>query len=352
MMNEFKVENNYIIDLKHITKLYGDNAVLDDINLYIRRNEFLTLLGPSGCGKTTLLRIIGGFEECSEGEVLFEGKDIVGLPPYKRKINTVFQKYALFPHMNVEENIAFGLNIKKMDKKLIEQKVKEMLELVNLKGYEKRSVDSLSGGQQQRIAIARALVNEPEVLLLDEPLGALDLKLRKGMQAELKRIQQKVGITFIFVTHDQEEALSMSDTIAVMNEGKIQQIGSPVDIYNEPKNAFVADFIGESNLLEGHMKKDYLVQFQDVEFKCVDAGFGENVKVDVVVRPEDIKLVKVEEGMLKGTVQSVTFKGVHYEMLIKAEAYTWMVHSTAMANIGDEVGLVILPEDIHIMKRR
>lgn len=352
MMNEFKVENNYIIDLKHITKLYGDNAVLDDINLYIRRNEFLTLLGPSGCGKTTLLRIIGGFEECSEGEVLFEGKDIVGLPPYKRKINTVFQKYALFPHMNVEENIAFGLNIKKMDKKLIEQKVKEMLELVNLKGYEKRSVDSLSGGQQQRIAIARALVNEPEVLLLDEPLGALDLKLRKGMQAELKRIQQKVGITFIFVTHDQEEALSMSDTIAVMNEGKIQQIGSPVDIYNEPKNAFVADFIGESNLLEGHMKKDYLVQFQDVEFKCVDAGFGENVKVDVVVRPEDIKLVKVEEGMLKGTVQSVTFKGVHYEMLIKAEAYTWMVHSTAMANVGDEVGLVILPEDIHIMKRR
>lgn len=352
MMNEFKVENNYIIDLKHITKLYGDNAVLDDINLYIRRNEFLTLLGPSGCGKTTLLRIIGGFEECSEGEVLFEGKDIVGLPPYKRKINTVFQKYALFPHMNVEENIAFGLNIKKMDKKLIEQKVKEMLELVNLKGYEKRSVDSLSGGQQQRIAIARALVNEPEVLLLDEPLGALDLKLRKGMQAELKRIQQKVGITFIFVTHDQEEALSMSDTIAVMNEGKIQQIGSPVDIYNEPKNAFVADFIGESNLLEGHMKKDYLVQFQDVEFKCVDAGFGENVKVDVVVRPEDIKLVKIEEGMLKGTVQSVTFKGVHYEMLIKAEAYTWMVHSTAMANVGDEVGLVILPEDIHIMKRR
>lgn len=352
MMNEFKVENNYIIDLKHITKLYGDNTVLDDINLYIRRNEFLTLLGPSGCGKTTLLRIIGGFEECSEGEVLFEGKDIVGLPPYKRKINTVFQKYALFPHMNVEENIAFGLNIKKMDKKLIEQKVKEMLELVNLKGYEKRSVDSLSGGQQQRIAIARALVNEPEVLLLDEPLGALDLKLRKGMQAELKRIQQKVGITFIFVTHDQEEALSMSDTIAVMNEGKIQQIGSPVDIYNEPKNAFVADFIGESNLLEGHMKKDYLVQFQDVEFKCVDAGFGENVKVDVVVRPEDIKLVKVEEGMLKGTVQSVTFKGVHYEILIKAEAYTWMVHSTAMANVGDEVGLVILPEDIHIMKRR
>lgn len=351
-MKEFKVENDYIIDLKHITKAYGDNTVLDDINMYIRRNEFLTLLGPSGCGKTTLLRIIGGFEECSNGEVLFEGKDIANLPPYKRKINTVFQKYALFPHMNVEENIAFGLNIKKMDKKVIEQKVKEMLELVNLKGYEKRSIDSLSGGQQQRIAIARALVNEPEVLLLDEPLGALDLKLRKGMQAELKRIQQKVGITFIFVTHDQEEALSMSDTIAVMNGGKIQQIGSPVDIYNEPKNAFVADFIGESNILEGLMKEDYLVKFQNVDFVCVDAGFGENVAVDVVVRPEDIKLVKAEEGMLKGKVESVTFKGVHYEIMIVEEGYHWMVHSTAIAHVGEEVGMVIVPEDIHIMKRR
>lgn len=350
-MNELK-NNDNIIDLKHITKEYGDNVVLDDINMYIRRNEFLTLLGPSGCGKTTLLRIIGGFEECTNGEVLFEGKNIVGVPPYKRKINTVFQKYALFPHMNVEENIAFGLNIKKMDKNLIKEKVKEMLELVNLKGYEKRSVDSLSGGQQQRIAIARALVNEPEVLLLDEPLGALDLKLRKGMQAELKRIQQKVGITFIFVTHDQEEALTMSDTIAVMNGGKIQQIGSPVDIYNEPKNAFVADFIGESNILLGLMKKDYLVQFHNIDFSCVDAGFGENVEVDVVVRPEDIKLVKAEEGMLSGVVQSVMFKGVHYEMMIQSESYTWMVHSTAMAAVGERVGLVILPEDIHIMKRR
>ena len=350
-MNELK-NNDNIIDLKHITKEYGDNVVLDDINMYIRRNEFLTLLGPSGCGKTTLLRIIGGFEECTNGEVLFEGKDIVGVPPYKRKINTVFQKYALFPHMNVEENIAFGLNIKKMDKNLIKEKVKEMLELVNLKGYEKRSVDSLSGGQQQRIAIARALVNEPEVLLLDEPLGALDLKLRKGMQAELKRIQQKVGITFIFVTHDQEEALTMSDTIAVMNGGKIQQIGSPVDIYNEPKNAFVADFIGESNILLGVMKKDYLVQFHNIDFPCVDAGFGENVEVDVVVRPEDIKLVKAEEGMISGVVQSVMFKGVHYEMMIQSESYTWMVHSTAMAAVGERVGLVILPEDIHIMKRR
>ncbi|MBE6021999.1 MAG: ABC transporter ATP-binding protein [Cellulosilyticum sp.] len=351
-MTEFKMGNDYIIDLKHITKQYGDNVVLDDINMYIRRNEFLTLLGPSGCGKTTLLRIIGGFEECSQGEVFFEGENIVGLPPYKRKINTVFQKYALFPHMNVEENIAFGLNIKKMDKQVIQEKVKEMLELVNLKGFEKRSIDSLSGGQQQRIAIARALVNEPEVLLLDEPLGALDLKLRKGMQAELKRIQQKVGITFIFVTHDQEEALTMSDTIAVMNGGKIQQIGSPVDIYNEPKNAFVADFIGESNILVGLMKKDYLVNFHNVDFPCVDAGFGENVEVDVVVRPEDIKIVKVEEGMLQGMVKSVTFKGVHYEMMIVSDDFTWTVHSTAMAAEGETVGLVISPEDIHIMKRR
>ena len=350
-MSKQNENKDYIIDLKHITKQYEHNVVLDDINLYIRRNEFLTLLGPSGCGKTTLLRIIGGFEECTKGEVFFEGKNIVGLPPYKRKINTVFQKYALFPHLNVEENIAFGLNIKKMPKDQIAVKVKEMLELVNLKGYEKRSIDSLSGGQQQRIAIARALVNEPEVLLLDEPLGALDLKLRKGMQQELKRIQQTVGITFIFVTHDQEEALSMSDTIAVMNEGKIQQIGSPVDIYNEPKNAFVADFIGESNILEGLMKKDYLVSFKGVDFPCVDAGFGENASVDVVVRPEDIKLTKAEEGMLTGTVESVTFKGVHYEMIIQSEDYTWMVHSTQKADPGEVVGLVILPEDIHIMKR-
>lgn len=351
-MSEIKVDNDYIIDLKNLTKEYESNVVLDNINLYIKRNEFLTLLGPSGCGKTTLLRIIGGFEECTKGEVFFEGKNIVGLPPYKRKINTVFQKYALFPHMNVEENIAFGLNIKKMDKQVIAQKVKEMLELVNLQGYEKRSIDSLSGGQQQRIAIARALVNEPDVLLLDEPLGALDLKLRKGMQAELKRIQQTVGITFIFVTHDQEEALSMSDTIAVMNQGKIQQIGSPVDIYNEPKNAFVADFIGESNILVGLMKKDYLVNFKGVDFVCVDAGFGDNVEVDVVVRPEDIKIVKAEEGMLQGTVTNVTFKGVHYEMVVESDDYTWTIHSTAKADEGERIGLVIAPEDIHIMKRR
>lgn len=351
-MTEELTTKDYIIDLKHITKKYDDNLVLDDINMYIRRNEFLTLLGPSGCGKTTLLRIIGGFEECTNGEVLFEGKNIADLPPYKRKINTVFQKYALFPHMNVEDNIAFGLQIKKMDKKLINEKVKEMLALVNLTGYEKRSIDSLSGGQQQRIAIARALVNEPEVLLLDEPLGALDLKLRKGMQLELKRIQQKVGITFIFVTHDQEEALSMSDTIAVMKDGKVQQIGSPIDIYNEPKNAFVADFIGESNILQGTMLKDYLVKFHDTEFECVDFGFTENEPIDVVVRPEDILIVSADKGMLTGVVEAVTFKGVHYEMSIRSKGFLWTVHSTTMSQVGQEVGMVITPAEIHIMKRR
>ncbi len=342
-----------IIDLKNITKTFDDGTqVLNGIDMYIRKNEFLTLLGPSGCGKTTLLRIIGGFEVPTTGEVLFEGKNIVNLQPYKRRINTVFQKYALFPHMTVGENIAFGLNIKKMDKALIKQKVAEMLELVNLKGYENRSIDSLSGGQQQRIAIARAVVNEPEVLLLDEPLGALDLKLRKGMQMELKRIQQQLGITFIYVTHDQEEALTMSDTIAVMNEGRVQQIGTPVDIYNEPKNAFVADFIGESNIIQGTMLKDYVVRFHDVTFECVDAGFETNESVDIVIRPEDLLIVRPEDGMLKGTVQHVTFKGVHYEMIIATEAFVWTVHSTAMAAEGSEVGLSLDPEAIHIMKRR
>lgn len=351
-MKDNALNKDYIIDLKHISKTFEDTNVLDDINMYIRRNEFLTLLGPSGCGKTTLLRIIGGFEESTQGEVLFEGKNIASLPPYKRKINTVFQKYALFPHMNVEENVAFGLNIKKMDKNIIKEKVREMLELVNLKGFEKRSIDSLSGGQQQRIAIARALVNEPEVLLLDEPLGALDLKLRKGMQLELKRIQQKVGITFIYVTHDQEEALSMSDTIAVMNAGKVQQIGTPVDIYNEPKNAFVADFIGESNILKGIMLKDYLVEFHSTVFECVDAGFSEKEEIDVVVRPEDIVIVEPEKGMLQGIVEAVTFKGVHYEMIIRSEEFAWMVHSTTMSAVGQRVGMVITPSEIHIMKRR
>lgn len=351
-MKETNKQTEPIINLVNISKTFEDGTqVLKEINMYIRRNEFLTLLGPSGCGKTTLLRIIGGFEEASSGEVLFEGKNIAKLPPYKRRINTVFQKYALFPHMTVGENIAFGLQIKKVDKKIIDQKVAEMLELVNLKGFQNRRIDSLSGGQQQRIAIARAVVNEPEVLLLDEPLGALDLKLRKGMQLELKKIQQKLGITFIYVTHDQEEALTMSDTIAVMNEGRVQQIGTPVDIYNEPKNAFVADFIGESNILQGTMIKDYLVKFQGVEFVCVDAGFGENTAVDIVIRPEDMRIVKEEDGMIRGTVESVTFKGVHYEMIIRSNEYRWMVHSTAMAAVGEKVGIVLTPEDIHIMKR-
>lgn len=351
-MKETKQQTEPIINLVNISKTFDDGAqILKDINMYIRRNEFLTLLGPSGCGKTTLLRIIGGFEEASSGEVLFEGSNIAKLPPYKRRINTVFQKYALFPHMTVGENIAFGLQIKKVDQKTIDEKVAQMLELVNLKGFQDRRIESLSGGQQQRIAIARAVVNEPEVLLLDEPLGALDLKLRKGMQMELKKIQQKLGITFIYVTHDQEEALTMSDTIAVMNEGRVQQIGTPVDIYNEPKNAFVADFIGESNILQATMIKDYLVSFHGVDFVCVDAGFGENVSVDVVIRPEDIRIVKEEEAMLKGTVESVTFKGVHYEMMVKSNNYTWAVHSTAMAPVGAKVGMVLTPEDIHIMKR-
>ena len=351
-MKETNNQTKHIINLVNISKTFDDGTeVLKDINMYIRRNEFLTLLGPSGCGKTTLLRIIGGFEEATNGEVRFEGKNIAALPPYKRRINTVFQKYALFPHMTVGENIAFGLHIKKMDQKLIDKKIAEMLELVNLKGFQNRRIDSLSGGQQQRIAIARAVVNEPEVLLLDEPLGALDLKLRKGMQMELKKIQQKLGITFIYVTHDQEEALTMSDTIAIMNEGRVQQIGTPVDIYNEPENAFVADFIGESNIIQGTMIKDYLVRFQNVEFDCVDAGFGENVPVDIVIRPEDMRIVKAEQGMLQGTVESVTFKGVHYEMIINSNGYKWMVHSTSMAPVGETVGMSLTPEDIHIMKR-
>lgn len=340
-----------IIDLKNISKEYGGVTVLDDISLFIRKNEFLTLLGPSGCGKTTTLRIIGGFEEPTAGKVIFDEKDITKLPSYKRQINTVFQKYALFPHMNIADNIAFGLKIKKLAKAEIDKKVKEMLRLVNLEGFENRPIDSLSGGQQQRVAIARALVNEPEVLLLDEPLGALDLKLRKEMQTELKSMQQRVGITFIYVTHDQEEALTMSDTIAVMDKGKIQQIGSPVDIYNEPKNAFVAKFIGESNIIDAVMKKDFVVEFGDKEFQCVDKGFDKLEAVDVVIRPEDIEIVSVENSMWDGVVESVTFKGVHYEMIVHSNGFDWMIHSTIMRAEGTHIGMNVTPENIHVMKK-
>ena len=340
-----------IIRLVNVTKEYDGVQVLDNINLYILRNEFITLLGPSGCGKTATLRIIGGFETVTSGDILFEGKRINDLPPYKRRVNTVFQQYALFPHMNVFENIAFGLRIKKMDNAVIKDKVRQVMELMNLAGFEKRNIESLSGGQKQRVAIARAVVNEPEVLLLDEPLAALDLKLRKEMQIELKKIQQRLGITFVFVTHDQEEALTMSDTIVVMNQGRIQQIGTPIDIYNEPKNKFVADFIGESNILDGIMLQDYLVHFHGRDFECVDKGFTPNEPVDVVIRPEDLKLVPAEEGMLTGVVKSVVFKGVHYEMMIQSSEFCWMVHSTLMEEVGTRVGLKLLPNDIHIMKK-
>ncbi len=340
-----------LIELEGISKSFGDTQVLKNVDLYIRKKEFLTLLGPSGCGKTTMLRIIGGFEYPSEGRVMFEGSDITSVPPYKRRVNTVFQKYALFHHMNVRDNIAFGLKLKKMSKTEIDRRVGRMLELVNMEGYEKRTTNSLSGGQQQRIAIARALVNEPEVLLLDEPLGALDLKLRKSMQVELKAMQQELGITFIYVTHDQEEALTMSDTIAVMSGGRIHQIGDPKRIYDEPKNAFVADFIGESNILPGTMLEDNMVHMCGQKFPCVDEGFDHNEEVDVVVRPEDIMVVGQDVGMLSGVVESVLFKGVHYEMMIAAGGYRWKVHSTVMQPAGSEVGLSIVPYNIHIMHR-
>ncbi len=340
-----------IIELRNLSKRYGDNQVLDNLSLDIKRNEFLTLLGPSGCGKTTTLKIIAGFEYADEGKVLFEEHDITDIPPYERQINTVFQKYALFPHMNIYENIAFGLKIKKMPKDEIDKKVKEMLKLVALEGFENRQVESLSGGQQQRVAIARALVNEPKVLLLDEPLGALDLKLRKEMQIELKKIQKKLGITFIFVTHDQEEALTMSDKIIVMNKGKIQQMGTPQDIYNEPENAFVARFIGESNIFDGVMIDDYLVEFCSKKFKCVDKDFEKNENIEVVIRPEDIKMVEPEKGMLKGKVTSVLFKGVHYEIEVNENGRKWILHNTQSAQVGSELGLDIYPEDIHIMRK-
>ena len=340
-----------LINLQNISKSYDGQLILDDLNLYIRENEFLTLLGPSGCGKTTTLRILGGFESPDTGKVIFDGTDITSLPPNKRHLNTVFQKYALFTHMTIAENIAFGLKIKKMSKAYIQDKIKYALKLVNLDGYENRMPDSLSGGQQQRIAIARAIVNEPKVLLLDEPLGALDLKLRQDMQYELIRLKNELGITFIYVTHDQEEALTMSDTIVVMNQGYIQQIGSPEKIYNEPENAFVADFIGDSNIIASTMIHDELVEILGAKFACVDKGFGENKPVDVVIRPEDVELVASGEGTIDGVVSHVIFKGVHYEMEVMANGFEWLVHSTKMFPVGTNVGIKVDPYNIQIMNK-
>jgi spermidine/putrescine transport system ATP-binding protein len=345
------MESNKLIELKGITKEYDGSLALDNVDLYIRDGEFLTLLGPSGCGKTTLLRIIAGFVTPTSGTVLIDGKDMKGVPPHKRQVNTVFQKYALFPHLNVFDNIAFGMKLKHAPKKDIERDVNAMLKLVNLEGYGKRWIDQLSGGQQQRVAIARALVNKPQVLLLDEPLGALDLKLRKEMQVELKRMQRQLGITFVFVTHDQEEALTMSDTIVVMKDGVIQQIGRPTDIYNEPKNPFVADFIGESNIIPGVMLEDYKVRMKGMTFPCVDAGFGKNVEVDVVIRPEDIDIVDPSAARISGKVVSVVFMGVHYEIDVDCGGYEWVVHSTDYAAVGQQVGISIPPDAIHIMKK-
>ena len=345
------MEKEVIIDLTDVSKSFDGEIVLDHINLKIHDKEFVTLLGPSGCGKTTTLRIIGGFETADTGDVKFDGKSVKNVPPHQRPVNTVFQKYALFPHLNVFENVAFGLRLKKTPEETIRTKVKEMLSLVNLKGFERRRVSTLSGGQQQRVAIARALINEPEVLLLDEPLGALDLKLRKDMQNELKKIQKATGITFIYVTHDQEEALSMSDTVVVMANGQIQQIGSPTDIYNEPENAFVADFIGESNIVDGIMLEDYKVRFSGHTFECVDAGFEKNQKVDVVVRPEDVDVVSSDKGMLQGIVTSVTFKGVHWEIIVDINGFKWMIQTTDFVAEGEHIGLFIEPEAIHIMNK-
>ena len=340
-----------LIRLTNLVMEFDGERILDSINLYINDREFLTLLGPSGCGKTTTLRVIGGFLTPTSGDVLFDGKRINDVPAYQRKINTVFQRYALFPHLDVYDNIAFGLRIAKLPEHEIDERVTEMLEIVSLKGFENRKVTSLSGGQQQRVAIARALVNRPKVLLLDEPLGALDLRLRKDMQNELKRIQQAMGITFIYVTHDQEEALTMSDTIVVMDKGKIQQIGRPEDIYNEPKNAFVADFIGESNILDGVMVEDYLVKFFGRNFKCVDKGFERNEPVDVVIRPEDIDIVPADVGDLCGTVTSVTFKGVHYDTIVDFKGFKWLIQTTDFCPEGSYIGIRLNPEDIHIMHK-
>ena len=340
-----------IIELKNISKSFEDEHVLDNISLDIYDNEFITLLGPSGCGKTTMLRLIGGFETPDQGDVIFLGDRINDVPPHKRNINTVFQRYALFPHLNVFENIAFPLREKKVPNSEIKKKVDEMLELVALKGFEKRNIARLSGGQQQRVAIARALISRPKVLLLDEPLAALDLKLRKDMQQELKKIQKATGITFVFVTHDQEEALSMSDTVAVMTDGHIQQIGTPIDIYNEPINAFVADFIGESNIVDGVMLEDKKVSFSGHVFDCVDSGFGEKESVDVVIRPEDVDIVPEDKGMLKGVVTSVTFLGVHYEIIVDIDGFKWMIQTTDFCDVDEHIGLYIEPDAIHIMHK-
>ena len=340
-----------LIDLIDISKSFDGVTVLDELNLYIRENEFLTLLGPSGCGKTTTLRILGGFETPDTGKVLFDGQDITSMPPNRRQLNTVFQKYALFPHMTISENIAFGLKIKGKSKAYIDDKIRYALKLVGLEGFEHRAPNALSGGQQQRIAIARAIVNEPKVLLLDEPLGALDLKLRQDMQYELIRLKNELGITFVYVTHDQEEALTMSDTIVVMNQGYIQQIGTPEDIYNEPENAFVADFIGDSNILDGVMIEDKLVEILGTRFPCVDTGFGNNRPVDVVIRPEDVDLVEPERGTIRGRVTHLIFKGVHYEMEVTANGFDWLVHSTDMVPVGEEVGILVDPFNIQIMNK-
>ena len=342
---------NEIVSLKNIVVDFDDEPVLTGLSLDIHDKEFVTFLGPSGCGKTTTLRVIGGFVQPKSGNVFFNGRDITGLPPYKRQVNTVFQKYALFPHLNVFENVAFGLRLQKLPEKEIRSRVLEMLEVVGLKGFERRHTDRLSGGQQQRVAIARGLVNHPKVLLLDEPLGALDLKLRKEMQLELKRLQQAMDITFIYVTHDQEEALTMSDTVVVMNDGDIQQIGSPEDIYNEPKNAFVADFIGESNILDGIMLRDFQVEFAGSQFTCVDKGFERNQPVQVVVRPEDVQVVPAIQGQLTGIVKEVIFKGVHFEMHVEQAGCEWIIHSTQASAPGEVIGMRIGPDEIHIMAR-
>ena len=345
------MNNSVIVSLRDIVVDFDGQRILDGLNLDIHDKEFVTLLGPSGCGKTTTLRLIAGFLEPTSGKVLLKGEDITGVPPYKRPVNTVFQKYALFPHLNVFENVAFGLRLKKMDEETIRRKVRDMLEVVGLKGFERRSIGQMSGGQQQRVAIARSLVNEPEILLLDEPLGALDLKLRKEMQLELKRLQREMNITFIYVTHDQEEALTMSDTVVVMNGGKVQQIGTPEDIYNEPKNAFVADFIGDSNIVDGVMHRDFLVSFSGVDFPCVDRGFSREQSVQVVVRPEDIEVVSPVEGQLVGVVNDVIFKGVHFEMHVECEGREWLIHSTRACTPGETIGMRIGPNEIHIMAR-